>query len=74
MILTDKEGGVAVYIGDTLNAKSCPLLEPDSDEFIRIDLYDHIFYRPPNTPIADFIDGISSRSCGILKLFLSRRL
>ena len=39
---TDMEGGVAVYIGDTLNAKSCPLLEPDSDEFIWIDLYDNI--------------------------------
>ena len=59
-------GGVAVYIGDTLNAKRCPLLEPDSGEFICIDLYDNFsyymicfFYRPSNTPVADFTDGIS---------------
>ena len=59
-------GGVAVYIGDTLNAKRCPLLEPDSAEFICIDLYDNFshymicfFYRPPNTPVAEFTDGIS---------------
>ena len=60
------EGGVTVYIGDTLNAKRCPLLEPDSGEFICIDLYYNFshymicfFYRPPNTSVADFTDGIS---------------
>ena len=58
-------GGVAVYIGDTLNAKRCPLLEPDSGEFICIDFHEMFshymicfFYRPQNTPVSDSTDGI----------------
>ena len=55
---------MAVYIGDTLNTKRCPLLEPNIGEFICLDLHDSLshhlicFHRLPNTLIADFIDVI----------------